>query len=183
MPRLGPGLAATLLAAILWGTSFPANQVGLAYLEPGLFVAARFALAALIVLPLFWRELKSSLTGFAPWLLGAVNALAFYLQYVGQTTAPAGAAGLLVNANVVLVALVAWAWIGEKPTNRVTLAMVLALAGASLIIYEPGQAGLQMGHALVFLAGATWSFYMVGSRAARLKGHTATGLALATFVT
>lgn len=180
--RVRPGVLLTLGAAVLWGTSFPANQLGLRTMEPGAFVAARFVLAALVVLPFAWREIRRSLTHWAPWGLGLINAAAFYLQYVGQVTAPAGAAGLLVNANVVLVALVAWGWLGERPTRTVWAAMGLALAGASLIVYEPGGAGLQAGHLLVFLAGATWSFYMVGTRAAILADQSTTSLALATFV-
>lgn len=170
-------------AAVLWGSSFPANQIGLEHMGPGVFVAARFALAALIVLPFAWRLIRETMQRLEPWALGAINAVAFLLQYIGQTTAPAGAAGLLVNANVVVVALVAWVWLGEDPTRRTWVAMGAALVGASLIIYEPGQGAIQLGHLLVFLAGATWSFYIVGTRASLLEGHSPTSLALATFVT
>lgn len=182
-PSRPHGILLTLVAAVAWGTSFPANQAGLEHVAPGFFAASRFALASLLVLPFAWRALGGALKSPVPWILGAVNAGAFLLQYVGQVTAPAGAAGLLVNANVIVVAVLAWAFLSERPSARLGLAIAVTLVGASLIVYEPGGEGLRTGHLLVFLSGALFSVYIVGTRAALGQGHGQRALALSTFVT
>ena len=48
--------ALLLVAAVIWGTAFVAQQKGMASVGPLAFTAARFALGALIVLPLAMRE-------------------------------------------------------------------------------------------------------------------------------
>lgn len=43
-----------MLAAIIWGTSFVSQKLGMNYVEPFTFGASRFLLGALVLLPLIF---------------------------------------------------------------------------------------------------------------------------------
>jgi len=140
-----PGVAAALLAALLFGASAPIAKcllqetspwilAGLFYLGSGigLSVYRRFTHAQPVVLP----------PGDVGWLGGAVltgGVAGPVLLMFGLTGMPASGAALLLNAEGVLTALLAWVVFKENFDRRITVGM-LAIAGGALVLSWPNEA-------------------------------------------
>lgn len=139
------GVWAALGAAALFGASMPAAKVllgevdgwmlaGLLYLGSGLGLSVyRFASGAVLV-----RLSRAEV----PWLAGAVVAggmIAPVLLMLGLTHMPASGASLLLNAEGVFTALLAWFAFRENFDRRIALGMLAILVGA-LVLSWPGEA-------------------------------------------
>ena len=135
------------LLATLWGFSFLAIDVGLRSLEPFLFAAFRYGLAAVLLLGyavargIDWRPADRpdavAVVGGGVFLV-AGNGLLF----VGQQTVPSGVAAIMQSLVPVLTSL--WA-LGLLPEERVSavgaVGIGLGLLGVGLIV-RPDPANL-----------------------------------------
>ena len=185
-------VALTALAAFLWGTSFPVNHVGLFHLDPGTFSFARFAVGALsatavaLALGLYRPRL---LLSWEVWLMGLFNSLGFLLQYMAQELTSPAKAALLINANAVVVAVLAVLMLRERLTRPLVAGIVLAVVGVFFLTTEGRienlRGGSVLGDALAFLAGATWSVFIILNKRFLHGGHAEQenlmGLAAAVF--
>jgi drug/metabolite transporter (DMT)-like permease len=138
MTRLQADLC-LLLTAIIWGTAFIAQKTGMEGLGPLGFTGARFALSALVVLPLALRERRTkapmgredltwALLGLIPvFSLGAI------CQQAGMMTTTVTNAGFLTGLYVVIVPFFAWALYRRMPPAVIWPACALALAGVWLL--------------------------------------------------
>jgi drug/metabolite transporter, DME family len=187
-PRVRRATLYTLVAAILWGTSFPAIRAGLEHGGAGPFTlaAARFVLAAaalalvaLILRRAAWTPFRSP----AVWALALLNALGYALQFAAQEHTTASKTSLLVDIDVVFIALLGYAFLGERHGRRLVAGLVLGLVGVVLLSTggDPGAATLRssefMGDALAFAAGLAWAFYFVGVKGHLRRHPTTDGLA------
>ncbi len=168
---------ATLLASILWGSSFVAIGWGLKYLDPYSFAFLRFVFAALIMFGFAASLSKFDFRLFRDRriiLIGAINGAAYLLQFVGQkyiTPQNSAIAALLVNTNVIVVALLSAKLFGEKLEARKKYAVAIGLAGVLFIttkgnmnVLSGSGAAEFFGGMLVLLAGIIWAFYIVFSK-------------------
>jgi len=136
--RLTPTLQAHLVllaATFFWGFSFLAVKVALQDVSPLLFNAVRMSLAAVVLVALFFRRLRSLPVGAlrAGFAIGTVMWLGFELQTVGLLYTSASKSAFLTGMCVVLVPLLlALFWRGR--IHRFTLAGVaLAFTGLYLL--------------------------------------------------
>lgn len=166
-----PAVAATLLAAVLWGTSFHVNDVGLAHVGPATFATLRFglaAVAALLAALLLGRLDAAILRSPWFWLLCAFNATGFLLQYVGQTLTTPARTALFVNTSAFAIALLERAVYGTPIGRTRALAMLLGVGGAALLItggdLSTLQGGRLVGDLIVLLAGFAWAAFFVMNR-------------------
>ncbi len=126
-------IAEMLLLAALWGASFLFMRVGAADFGPAALVFLRVAGASLLLLPLLaWRGEIGALR--AQWrpiaLVGVVNtALPFALYMVALLVLSAGLASIFNATAPLWGALIAWAWLGERPTPLRGLGLALGFAG------------------------------------------------------
>ncbi len=145
MSRPGPGVAAALLAAALFGAGTPLAKrlladvspwmlAGLLYLGSGLgLTLLRLARRA----PRLRLPVRERL-----WLAGAVLAggvVAPVLLMFGLTRMPASGASLLLNAEGVFTALLAWFAFRENFDRRIAIGMFAIVAGAAVLSW-PGEA-------------------------------------------
>lgn len=142
LPR---GVTASLAAALLFGAGTPLAKLLLAQASPwllaallylgsgsGLAVVRRVRAAPPVNLP----------QGEARWLLGAVlsgGVAGPVLLMLGLARMPASTASLLLNAEGVLTALLAWFVFRENVNRRVALGMAAIVAGG-IVLSWPGQA-------------------------------------------
>lgn len=140
-----PGVLAALAAAVLFGAGTPlAKQLlntvspwllaGLLYLGSGIGLT----LYRLITRPSAVRLPRSELL----WFIGAIisgGVIAPVLLMVGLTGMPASGASLLLNAEGVFTALLAWFAFKENFDRRIALGMVVIIAGATVLSW-PGEA-------------------------------------------
>ena len=154
-----PGVAAALGAALLFGAGTPLAKrlldgvgpwmlAGLLYLGSGLglLLLRRLRRAVPVQLPLGqWR-----------WLAGAVLAggvVGPVLLMFGLTRMPASGASLLLNAEGVFTALLAWFAFRENFDKRIALGMAAIVAGAVVLSWPTGSpGGAPMGSAWPALA-------------------------------
>ena len=140
-----PGILAALSAALLFGAGTPLAKLLLRDVSPWL-MAALLYLGSGIGLGMF-RLLKRSPSvrlakGDWRWLAGAIfigGVLGPGLQMLGLTHMPASGASLLLNAEGVFTAVLAWFVFKENFDRRIALGMGAILAGLLLLTW-PGQA-------------------------------------------
>ncbi|HHH0147101.1 TPA: EamA family transporter [Yersinia enterocolitica] len=140
-----PGVLAALTAAVLFGAGTPlAKQLlntvspwllaGLLYLGSGVGLA----LYRLIARPATVKLPRNELW----WFIGAITAggiIAPVLLMIGLTGMPASGASLLLNAEGVFTALLAWFAFKENFDRRIALGMIVIVAGAAILSW-PGEA-------------------------------------------
>ena len=128
-----------LLAALLGAVaiSFSAIFFGLSDAPPisGGFYRALYALPLLAAL--WWRVRSHDRRGpRARWLAfaaGLLLGLDFVAWHVAIDLIGAGLATLIVNCQVIGVALLAWAILGERPSQVVVVAVPVVLGGLALV--------------------------------------------------
>ena len=125
---------------------------GILYVFSGVSPSTGAFFRCLFALPPLWLMARSEERHFRPpdrrarhlaWLAGAFFAADLLLWHHAIEAVGAGLATVLVNTQVVLVALVAWAVLGERPKPRSLAAIPVVLAGVVLIsgLFEAGAYG------------------------------------------
>jgi len=166
----------TLLAALMWGTSFVAIRWGLQYIPSMVFVFLRFSVATLMFIPIILllekneSKLKDALKDRTLVFLSLFNALGFVFQFAGQELTIATNAALLVNTNAIMVAILSYIFLREKLRRIGILGVFLASFGTVLLLTQ-GNIGYLftkyfIGDLLCLLSGLSWAFYIVLSKKA-----------------
>ncbi|WP_322746818.1 DMT family transporter [Cellulomonas sp. S1-8] len=140
------GVRAALLAAVLFGASAPLAKLLVGDVGPWLLAGLLYAGAGLGMG--IWRRLRRAPRvrlprHEVPWLVGAVAAGGVagpVLLLFGLASMPASGASLLLNAEGVLTAVIAWVVFREPADRRVVLGMLAIVAGAVVIAVPTGQA-------------------------------------------
>jgi len=140
-----PGVLAALGAAALFGIGTPLAKVLLSNVSPWL-LAGLLYLGSGVGLTLYRQFTKAAPVRLPraeqPWLIGAIFAggmVGPVLLMVGLTRMPASGASLLLNAEGVFTALLAWFAFKENFDRRIALGMLAIVAGA-VILSWPGTA-------------------------------------------
>lgn len=140
-----PGVLAALGAALLFGAGTPAAKLLLGPVSPWLLAGLLYLGSGLGLAVLrLWRKagpvsLKMSELG---WLAGAIvsgGVVGPALLMWGLSSMPASGASLLLNAEGVFTAMLAWFVFKENFDRRIALGMALIVAGA-VILSWPGKA-------------------------------------------
>lgn len=166
-----------LVAALIWGTTFVAQQLGMASVGPLIYTGVRFLLGALVILPLALREyarLKARgvrLTRndlLAACGLGILLCLGVVLQQIGIAGTTVSNAGFLTALYVPLVPL--FGWIADRQAPHISLwpAAIGCFAGTFLL--SGGTfTGFNTGDVWVISSTLFWAAHVlwVGRVAAR----------------
>lgn len=143
--QLPRGVLAALAAALLFGAGTPAAKLLLAQSSPWM-LAGLLYLGSGLGLALWRRVRKAPAVRLARgewrWLAGAVLAGGVagpVLLLVGLDGLAASTASLLLNAEGVFTALLAWTVFRENVDRRVAVGMVAIVAGG-VVLSWPGQA-------------------------------------------
>lgn len=157
-----------LLAGAVWGFGFLAQKNAMEDIGPMLFVGLRFLLAALAVLPLCIRELKSrpKKTNLSKrWLLrfmglGGVFFAGMALQQTGLQTTSITNAGFLTTLYVVFVPFLSWILLKEPPPKLIWPLAFLSISGVYLL--SSGDfSTLKLGDILVLICAVVWAFHVI----------------------
>lgn len=153
------GVLAALAAAALFGAGTPLAKRLLESVDPWLmagllYLGAGFGLA-------FWRLLTRAEAVMLPpkhrpWLAGAILAGGVtgpLLLMFGLSGMAASGASLLLNAEAVFTAVLAWLAFKENVDRRIALGMLAIVAGA-LVLGWPGDAGIAVAWPALAVLGA-----------------------------
>lgn len=159
-----PGVMAALAAALLFGSSTPLAKLLLGAVDPWV-LAGLLYLGSGIGMTAIRRITQAPRVRLAPgewpWLAAAVGfggVAAPVLLMLGLRGMPAAGASLLLNAEAVFTALLAWFAFRENFDRRIALGMLTIVAGAAVLSW-PKE--LRLGEALpsllVLAACLSWA--------------------------
>lgn len=158
--RLAAG-ASLVGVAVIWGATFPLGKIVLRVLPPFQYLGLRFALAAVLLLPVAWRDLRL-LRGERVWrglAAGAVLFCAYALQTVGLRQTTASNAGLITGLNVVIVPLLLLVGARRLPDGPTAAGVVMATCGLWLLSWQGGRLG--RGDALVLGCAVAIALHLI----------------------
>ncbi len=152
-----------LLAAAIWGFAFVAQRLGMDFVGPLTFNAARFAVGAVVLIPLA----RARATTAAPWrddlprglALGAVLFCGANLQQWGLVSTTAGNAGFITGLYVILVPILGLA-LGERTRLATWLGAALAVAGLFLLAVTD-RFTIARGDLLILVGAAFWAVHVL----------------------
>jgi len=142
----------------LWSTGFIGAKLGLPYVEPMTFLAIRFVVCAILMLPIVILTRTRWPVSIAEWAHIAVAGLlmhGFYLGFVFWSIGegvPAGTSAVIAGVQPLIVAALAGLFLSEKVTLRQWAGLLLGLAGVFLVVLDK----LDLGEGSIF--GMSLSF-------------------------
>jgi len=163
-----------ILTAVIWGTSFVSQKLGMNYVEPFTFGASRFLLGALVLIPvilIFDRSnnknnvkanddvysRKDLITGGI--LCGSALFLGASFQQIGIVYTTAGKAGFITALYIVLVPLFGL-FMKKKISKLVWFGVALATGGLYLLCIKEGFT-IQVGDAIVMAGTIFWALQIL----------------------
>ncbi len=171
----------TILAGILWGTSFPIIKIGLETIDPFAFVFWRFlvSVVALVALMLVLKKFEFKITNKKLIVfLGVANGAGYLLQYAGMPFTTAAKAALFINLSAMWVALLSPSLLGESFSRKKIVGVVFGLMGIVLVStnldFSTLGAGQITGDILLIVSGLTWAFFMIYNKKLVMRSTLAT---------
>jgi drug/metabolite transporter (DMT)-like permease len=138
-------LGGPALFVLLWSTGFVGAKYGLPYAPPFTFLALRLAVAAALLALLAVALRSERLAGSGQYGRAALVGVLLHAGYLGgvfygiSLGVSAGVSAVVVSLQPVLTAVLAARVLGERPTARQWLGLVLGVAGVALVV-GPGVA-------------------------------------------
>lgn len=155
-----------LMAATIWGFAFVAQSVGMDYVEPYTFIAARNVIALAVLLP--WivvtdnqrrkKDNKSLLIGGI--CCGICLFAASALQQIGIKYTTVGKAGFITAMYLVLVPVFG-IFLKKKTGVKVWIAVGLASLGLYLLCITKGDFRLQKGDIYILGCAAVFALHIL----------------------
>jgi drug/metabolite transporter (DMT)-like permease len=160
--------ALLLITAAIWGFAFVAQRVGMEYLGPFTFNAARFILDSLSLLPLLFisRDQRPAsgniiprpslkLVVFGGFSAGFMLFMGMSLQQLGLVYTTAGKAGFITSLYVVIVPILALFW--KQSTNPGTWIGALLAAIGLYFLSVTERFTIEFGDLLEFFCAFFWA--------------------------
>jgi drug/metabolite transporter (DMT)-like permease len=150
--------------ALIWGATFVVVKDALADVSVFVYIAVRFALAA-VVMAIFFRRSLRGLTRGAIWA-GAQIGFFMFAGYAFQTTglqftSPSKAA-FITGSSVVIVPLLLAVFSKRRVNGWIWAGALAALAGLYFLTVPPeGFGGLNRGDPLVFVCAVMFAVHMI----------------------
>lgn len=144
-----------VLVQIIWGANYAVQKDAIAAFPPLLLVGMAYAIIALILTP-FTRRTHSPQRKLALLSL-ATCTLPTGLTFFGLAHCPVSLGTLLMQMQVPFGIAVAWLLGRGKPDARNIAGILVALAGAAIVIGMPDVAGETWGWTLVVIGSCLWA--------------------------
>ncbi|HNC10095.1 MAG TPA: DMT family transporter [Anaerolineales bacterium] len=167
------GLFSGLAAASIWGGMYVISKVVLEVIPPFSLLTLRLIMGALVLgLVIFFRNRKANSNAqiskesfWKSFWVGFVGyGISLGFQFVGTKLSTASNGSLVTSATPAFVLLFAPFLLGEKPTTRRVIALVISTLGV-LAVIDPRTAELSpslfWGNMSLLAAALTWALYSV----------------------
>lgn len=167
------GLISGLIAASIWGGMYVVSKVVLEVIPPFTLLLMRLIMGAMgLGIVIYFRNRKagtaqtiSSEFFWKSFLVGFVGyGISLGFQFVGTKLSTASNGSLVTSATPAFVLLFAPFLLGEKPTFKRIIALVLSTLGV-LAVIDPRNAELSptlfWGNMSLLAAALTWALYSV----------------------
>ncbi len=159
-----PGLS-LLLAAAIWGFTFPLVKDALTQVSAFEFLAIRFVIASLVLAALFPRAAKKALHSGrrAGLIVGLLLALGHAFQTIGLDLTRSTNAGFITGLYVVFTPVIAALVLRRRPAPIVIGGVVLTTIGLALlsIQFDGGSLTVNVGDFLVLMCAVIYAGQIV----------------------
>jgi len=169
------GTILLLITALIWGAAFVAQSVGMDYIGPFTFSAARDVIAIIVLIPVILLFTDKGTDGTYPPILqqlkpdritliggawcGLVLGAADTLQQVGISMTTAGKAGFITALYIILVPLMGH-FMGRKVPRIIMVCVALAIAGFYLLCIN-GDFQVSFGDFLVLCCTVFFALHIL----------------------
>jgi drug/metabolite transporter (DMT)-like permease len=178
------GLASTVIAGLLFGTTVPTIKLGLALIPPESFVALRFTLASIFII-IFLRKqgwINREILRTRPlWALGLANAAGYVTQFQGQEFISSSNAALIISTAALMIPILSLGY-GHERLGPVKISGVLTGFVGTVLVVTRGQAlnlasSEFIGDILIVATAVTIALVFVWSKTlvAKFGGPAVTG--------
>jgi drug/metabolite transporter (DMT)-like permease len=171
----------TILAGVLWGTSFPIIKIGLKTIDPFTFLFWRFLVSTvtLFLVMLLLRRMKFNITDKKVLaFLGIANAAGYLLQYAGMPYTTVAKAALFINLSAMWVALISPKLLRESFSSKKITAVIFGLAGVVFVSTNLNFSTLGgeqfVGDLMLLISGVAWALFMVYNKKLSMNSISAT---------
>lgn len=132
---MSPKIAALrlLLVSAIWGSSFPIVSLVAESVDPFLFVAVRFSLAALFALPYFFRHINKEIL-IVGSVLGMIQLGIYITQMIGLETVHPSRAAFLTGIYVFLVPFISPLFKMGRPSSHDLLSALICCIGIFVLM-------------------------------------------------
>ncbi len=125
------GEIALLIITVIWGATFPIIKESLNDSTPFIFVAVRFSIASILILPFFLRKVKflDKKTLKAGLVLGVLMFGGFVTQTIGLNHTTATKSGFITGSVVVMIPFLQFYMEKKIPTKGAIFGTILVFVG------------------------------------------------------
>lgn len=163
-----------LLAALIWGSAFIFQKMGMDHVGPFTFGFFRFTLGSLALLPVIWtygklnqkRSEPKEITPFNNRVLllgglqcGIANFIAGSLQQIGIMYTTAGKAGFITSLDIIIVPILL-IFLKRRVSFFTWLGVAIAAFGLYLLCITDGFT-IQLGDGLVMACAVCYAFQIL----------------------
>ena len=140
---------------LIWGYQFVVIKVGVTEFPPFFFLALRFLITALVLIPFVKRPTREQLGPIAAisLFLGGLN---FGLFYVGLELGSGSMTAIAYLLATPFTVLLAWPLLAERPSLTTVAGVALAFAGVVVLRADAGLSA--SGLPLLLVVGAAFAF-------------------------
>ncbi len=171
MVKFSAAPALLLLIAAIWGSDFVAQRAGTENLQTFSFNTARFVLATLSLLPVWWylrkshspKDMQGTPASYLFWwgglLAGTTLFAAFSFQQAGLQYTTAGSAGLITSVDIVIVSLFSLL-LGYHTRIHTWIGIALTCTGLYKLSVDP-ELTINYGDWLELVSAFFWALHMI----------------------
>ena len=181
LSKKGKAVFLTILAGVLWGTSFPIIKIGLMTVDPYAFVFWRFLISTVILFAVMlvlgkldFKITNKKLIAF----LGIVNAAGYLLQYVGMPYTTSAKAALFINLSAIWVAILSPRLLSETFSRKKIIGVLFGLAGIIFVStnldFSTMTQGQIVADLMLIIAGVSWALFILYNKKLLMKSTTET---------
>ena len=162
-------LICAISCSFIWGTAFIAQDMGMDYIGPYTFAAARLALGFITLLPFFFifefKKVKEVNLSFKV-IIGYLLLLGFFLaggnifQQISLIYTDEANSAIFTVLYVVIVPIVAYFLFSKKIHKSVWPSVLMCLIGG-LLLSELNNIRVRYGDSLVIIGAFFWAFHIV----------------------
>ena len=150
--------ALLLTASATWGITFVVTKVALGPLSPMIFMAARFGIATVLLLPLLRHATRAALAAGA--LVGLVLAGGTAAQTLGLVYTTPSRSAFITGLSSVLAPFVGWLLLKHRLHIYTVGGVVLAGLGLYFLT-SPNTGGLNRGDLITLICAVLFAFQIV----------------------
>lgn len=151
-----------LFVTLLWGATFIATKQGLRSAPPVFFLGLRFLIAALLLLPICYRELKKIPPAIFKrgLVLGVLMFTGYAFQNASLVYTTAGKSALITYFFALIVPFLQIPFTG-KPLSRGNIFGLVIVVGGLVLLNLPSEGGVNLGDILAFGSAVSYAFFII----------------------